>query len=104
MTLRPCPSIQADVPASGTPPDSDGDRHERSRALAKSNAISVNTLMDELATIALADHDVRVRFETRKARGRSARALSLLGIGAWVGVGGSVVSASSVIPQDRRSR
>lgn len=30
------------------------DKHERLKALAKSNSISINKLMDELATVALA--------------------------------------------------
>ena len=34
--------------------------------------------MDELATVALANFDARVRFETRAARGDPKRALSLL--------------------------
>ena len=54
------------------------DKQERLKALAKSNAISVNKLIDELATIALANFDARVRFETRAARGDPARALALL--------------------------
>jgi predicted transcriptional regulator len=54
------------------------DKHERLKALAKSNAISVNKLIDELATIALAKFDARVRFETRAARGDPERALALL--------------------------
>ena len=44
------------------------DKHERLKALARSNAISVNKLMDELATVALANFDARVRFETRAWR------------------------------------
>jgi predicted HicB family RNase H-like nuclease len=54
------------------------DMHERLRALARSNAISVNMLMDKRATFALANFDVRVRFETRAARGNPRRALKLL--------------------------
>ena len=54
------------------------DKHERLKALAKSNAISINKLMDELATVALANYDARVRFETRAARGNPKRALALL--------------------------
>jgi hypothetical protein len=34
--------------------------------------------MDELATMALTNHDARVRFETRAARGNPRRSLSLL--------------------------
>jgi hypothetical protein len=48
------------------------------KALARSNSISINKLMDELATVALANYDARVRFETRATRGNPKRALSLL--------------------------
>ena len=54
------------------------DKHERLKALARANSISVNRLMDELATVALANYDARVRFETRAARGDAARGLALL--------------------------
>jgi hypothetical protein len=54
------------------------DKHERLKALPRSAWISVDKLMDELATIALANDDARVRFETRAARGNPKRALSLL--------------------------
>ena len=54
------------------------DEHERLRALAKSNLISINKLMDELATVALANDDARVRFQTRAARGNPKRALARL--------------------------
>jgi hypothetical protein len=54
------------------------DKHERLKALARANAISVNKLMDELATVALANFDARVRFEVRAARGDPAQALALL--------------------------
>ncbi len=50
------------------------DKHERLKALAKANSISVNRLMDELATVALANYDARVHFETRTARGNCERA------------------------------
>jgi hypothetical protein len=54
------------------------DKHERLKALARANSISVNKLIDELATVALANYDARVRFEMRAARGRAARGLTLL--------------------------
>ena len=54
------------------------DKHERLKALARAKAISINKLMDELATVALANYDARVRFETRAARGNPKRALTLL--------------------------
>ena len=64
---------------SGHPDDSLPDyKHERLKALAKSNSISINKLMDEPATGALANYDARVRFETRTARGNPNRALALL--------------------------
>lgn len=54
------------------------DKHERLKALARANAVSVNKLIDELATVALANFDARVRFQTRSARGDPRRALALL--------------------------
>ena len=54
------------------------DKHERLKALARSDAISVNKLMDELATVALANFDAGQLFETRAARGNPKRALKLL--------------------------
>lgn len=54
------------------------EKHERLKALARANAVSVNRLIDELATVALANFDARVRFEARAARGDPARALALL--------------------------
>jgi predicted DNA-binding ribbon-helix-helix protein len=54
------------------------DKHERLRALARARKISVNKLIDELATVALANHDARLRFEVRAARGDAERATALL--------------------------
>lgn len=54
------------------------DKHERLKALAEARKISVNKLIDELATIALANHDARLRFETRARRGSAKRALDIL--------------------------
>ena len=54
------------------------DKHERLKALARANSVSINTLMDELATVALANYDARVRFETRSVRGSVKRALTVL--------------------------
>ena len=45
------------------------EKHERLKALARAHSISINKLMDELATVALANYDARVRFETRASRG-----------------------------------
>ncbi len=54
------------------------DKHERLKALAEKRKISVNKLIDELATIALANHDARMRFESRARKGKASRALALL--------------------------
>jgi len=54
------------------------DKHGRLRELAKARSVSVNKLMDELATIALANHDARTRFEVRAARGEPDKGLALL--------------------------
>jgi predicted transcriptional regulator len=54
------------------------DKHERLNALAKSHDLRVNKLADELAKVALANDDSRVRFEARAARGGAKRALALL--------------------------
>lgn len=54
------------------------EKHERLKALARANSISINKLVDELATVALANYDARVRYETRAARGKPKRALALL--------------------------
>jgi predicted HicB family RNase H-like nuclease len=55
------------------------DKHQRLKALAHSNSISVNKLIDELATVALVNYDARVRFEVRAALGNPKGALSLQG-------------------------
>lgn len=54
------------------------DKHERLKALAQARKISVNKLMDELATVALANHDAFLRFQALAARGNTKRALKLL--------------------------
>ena len=54
------------------------EKHARLKVLAQSQRISVNRLMDELSTVALANHDAHVRFQTRAARGNAERALALL--------------------------
>lgn len=54
------------------------DKHERLKALAEARKISVNKLIDELATIALANHDARLRFEMRARKGNAKRALDLV--------------------------
>ena len=54
------------------------DKHERLKALARAKSISVNKLIDELATVALANYDARVRFETRAAHGDHKQAPAML--------------------------
>lgn len=54
------------------------DKHERLKSLAKSNKISVNKLVDELATVALANFDAKTRFEARSKTGNAKLAIQLL--------------------------
>ncbi|MCW5622879.1 MAG: toxin-antitoxin system HicB family antitoxin [Burkholderiales bacterium] len=54
------------------------DKHERLKALAEARKISVNKLIDELATVALANYDARLRFEARARRGSARKALAVL--------------------------
>ncbi|MGH9444818.1 MAG: toxin-antitoxin system HicB family antitoxin [Terriglobia bacterium] len=53
-------------------------KHARLRRLAESQGVSMNKLMDELATVALAQHDAEVRFRALAARGSAKRGLELL--------------------------
>ena len=43
------------------------DKHERLKILAKNKGISLNRLMDELATTAIAENDAYTRFKVRAA-------------------------------------
>ena len=54
------------------------DTHARLRQLAQQRKISLNKLMEELATIALAEFDAETRFRARAARGSAAEGLRLL--------------------------
>lgn len=45
------------------------EKHARLRQLAASQGVSRNRLMDELATVALVQHDAEVRFRLRATRG-----------------------------------
>ncbi len=54
------------------------EKHDRLRNLAKARGISLNKLIDELATQALVEQDVATRFLTRAQRGSPKRALALL--------------------------
>ena len=54
------------------------EKHARLRLLAESRGISVNKLIDEAATVMLAEFDAETRFKTRAARGNVEDALALL--------------------------
>jgi len=53
-------------------------KHAKLRRLAASRGISMNKLIDELATIALAQHDAETRFRAMAATGSVRRGLELL--------------------------
>jgi len=54
------------------------DKHNRLKALAQYRHVSVNKLVEELSTQALAEFDSEVRFRALAARGDTATGLSLL--------------------------
>ena len=56
-------------------PDS---KHERLRRLAERQGISLNKLVEDWASIALAQFDAETRFLARAARGSPERGLALL--------------------------
>jgi len=54
------------------------DKHLRLRKLAEHRSISVNKLMEELATISIAEFDAETRFRTIAARGSVKKGLAIL--------------------------
>lgn len=56
----------------------DDEKHARLRSLAEQRGVSLNRLMDELATIALVQHDTETRFHLLARRGSRKRGLALL--------------------------
>lgn len=54
------------------------DKHERLKALAQSKGISVNKLIEELSTVALAEFDAFTRFKAMATRGDVKTGLQLL--------------------------
>lgn len=54
------------------------EKHARLRQLAERRRISVNKLIDELSTVALAELDAETRFRARAALGSPEEALRLL--------------------------
>ena len=53
-------------------------KHARLKELARSRGVSTNKLMEELATVALAQQDAQTRFALRASRGSAARGLAVL--------------------------
>lgn len=68
------------------------EKHERLRRLAESRGMSMNRLIDELATVALAQFDAQTRFRALAARGSASREIELLD------------RADAVEPQRRKRR
>ncbi|MDO5639757.1 MAG: toxin-antitoxin system HicB family antitoxin [Neisseria sp.] len=54
------------------------EKHKRLKALAVARGVSVNKLLDEAATVMLAEFDAETRFTARAARGDIKRGLDLL--------------------------
>ena len=54
------------------------EKHQRLKELAAAKNISVNKLMEELATIALTEFDAETRFKLRASRGSVERGLELI--------------------------
>jgi predicted transcriptional regulator len=54
------------------------DKHARLRQLAKYRDISVNKLVEELATISIAEFDAESRFRALAARGSTEKGLAIL--------------------------
>jgi len=52
--------------------------HERLKALAERRGVSVNRLIEELSTRAIAEADTEARFRARASRGDRKRGLDLL--------------------------
>jgi len=53
-------------------------KHERLKELAKKQQVSVNRLLDELTTVAIANFDTKTRFELRASKGDIDKGLSIL--------------------------
>ncbi len=54
------------------------DKHSRLKALAQHRHVSINKLIEELSTQALAEFDSEVRFRALAARGNRAHGLDVL--------------------------
>jgi hypothetical protein len=53
-------------------------KHQRLRRLAERHGISLNKLVEDWASIALAEFDAETRFRARASHGKPARGLALL--------------------------
>jgi predicted DNA-binding ribbon-helix-helix protein len=53
-------------------------KHERLKAFARTRGVSVNKLVEELATVALAQADAENRYMLRMSRGNPSMGLQLL--------------------------
>lgn len=54
------------------------DKHNRLKSMAKSRGVSLNKLIDEMATMAITEHDTYTRFLVRSSRGSAEEGLRLL--------------------------
>ena len=54
------------------------DRHSRLKALAASQGVSVNKMVEEITTAALVEFDTHNRFKARAAKGSADRGLEIL--------------------------
>lgn len=54
------------------------DKHQRLRELARRRSMSINKLMEELATISITEFDAETRFRSLAARGSARKGLALL--------------------------
>jgi predicted transcriptional regulator len=54
------------------------DTHERLKRLAQARGVSINKLIEEMSTAALAEFDAETRFRIRAARGDAAAGLRVL--------------------------
>jgi predicted transcriptional regulator len=54
------------------------DKHERLKELAKARGMSLNKLIEELSTIALAEFDAETRFKAMVSQGNPERGIGIL--------------------------
>lgn len=54
------------------------EKHERLKALAKARGMSLNKLIEELSTIALAEFDAETRFRALAAQGKPQEGIAIL--------------------------